>query len=518
MASSGQKPSRTISMWRPSSSSNRRATGASMAREEPCMEPLPRELPRSFVDNDKLERENVSENTVRTVPRPMDANREISAQPKASEHILEDKEHVKDEMQQTDELSQSFERVHRSSAYHEVASESPICRRHGDDLSPSSPGHKKVKRSDAPKPNTGSSDVESLPQSVEPSKRHEAQSREHESVRGEHQAKLLQRLEEKDYRIRSLQADIIALQRSYEEQSTALAHARHELRSCHSQLDNVQRFISTADTHADQDIIQKVQELNEEVYQVSMMMADYAAEGFVRQNAMARQTKENISVGENVLATIGQVMVNHLAAVVEDEDVALFLQLAFQSYLSHLLCHILSSWTVDPKLNALITGTYQRLQRAEPQAIYGRWRSLTRTHILPTPVSDPKGLVEYSTTELSNIVMAAGLVPPLPGAVSKLSSKFREKMSSIISHAGRFSDMVSGMISADFEVFAIQPGTTFDAESMTDMNDDKMAQRAAGVAQTASVLCVARVGLRKRTGEKIIVLTKAQVVLQSFLY
>ena len=95
----------------------------------------------------------------------------------------------------------------------------------------------------------------------------------------------------------------------------------------------------------------------------------------------------------------------------------------------------------------------------------------------------------------------------------RLSSEFGEKISSIVSRAGKLSDMVSGMVSGDFEVFAVQPGATFDGESMVDMNEDQVTPR--GGAQI--VLCVSRVGLRKNMGEKMIMLTKAQVVLESFL-
>ena len=221
--------------------------------------------------------------------------------------------------------------------------------------------HKKSKRSDAAQSNTAS-DVTYSSQTAGLNKRYEAPSREHQSVRGEPQANL-QHLKEQDRLIRSLRADIAALHRSYEEQSTALASARHELRSCQSQLDNVQGFISTADTHADQDIIQMLQELNEEVYQISMTMADNVAEGFARQSATARQTKDHTSVGKNILVTIGQVMVNYLAAV-QGEDIALFLQIAFQGFLSHFLRQIVSSWTFDRSHNALIEETYQRLRKA----------------------------------------------------------------------------------------------------------------------------------------------------------
>ena len=198
---------------------------------------------------------------------------------------------------------------------------------------------------------------------AEPTERYESRDSEDVEFARERQAKP-QGLEEKGYyRIGSLEAEISTLQRSCEEKSTVLESARHELRSFQARLDNVQRFISTADTHADQDIIQKLQELNAEVYQVSMTMADYVTEGFARQSATARQKKEHTLVGERVLATIGKVMLDHLAVVEGDEDIALFLQIAFQGYLSHLLCQIVYSWTVDPKLDALIEGTYQRLRK-----------------------------------------------------------------------------------------------------------------------------------------------------------
>ena len=75
--------------------------------------------------------------------------------------------------------------------------------------------------------------------------------------------------------------------------------------------------------------------------------------------------------------------------------------------------------------------------------------------------------------------------------------------------------MVSGMISGDFEVFAVQPGETFNRESMVDMNEDQVTPR--GLGATQIVLCVSRMGLKKKMGEKIIMLSKAEVVLKSFL-
>ena len=153
----------------------------------------------------------------------------------------------------------------------------------------------------------------------------------------------------------------------------------------------------------------------------------------------------------------------------------------------------------------------------ETQATSGRWRSLTRTHILPSTASDPRVLVDYIMSGLSNVIVAAGFVSPQRDAVSRLSSKFGEKILSIVSHAGRLGDMVSGMISGDFKIFAVPPGATFDGEWMLDMNASEGQVTPRGTGATRIVLCAYRVGLKKQMGKKIVTVTKAQVVLESFL-
>jgi hypothetical protein len=459
---------------------------ASTVHKESCVKVKHGESSPSLAHNDKSKL--TFEVTDRSGVQPMNVERELSELQEDLEHVPQEKEQMREWSQQRAKVSQSYEGEIKSDA-------SPRPTR----------GYTKSKHLDAVRENT----------SPERTKHYEALPSEDELPRGKHQ-ETPQRLraEENESRIKSLQMDFFALQRRYEEQSSALAFTRSELRSCQSQLDNVQRFISTADRHADQDIIQMLQGLNEEVYKMSMTMADYVTEGFTRQSATARQTREQVHAGESVLGMIGQALMNHLAAV-ENQDVALFLQIAFQGYLSHLMCHIVSSWTIDQRLNTFIEETYQRLRKAETQTISGRWRSLTRTHILPTLVSDPKVSVEYAMTGLTDIVMATGLVSTRRDASSKLLSRFGEKILSLVSHAGRLGNMVSEMISGEFQVFVVQAGDAFDGKRMMDMNGDKTAPRGTGAVQT--VLCVSRVGLKKQMGEKIIMLTKAQVVLRSFL-
>ncbi|KAI9566247.1 hypothetical protein HD554DRAFT_1209920 [Boletus coccyginus] len=518
-----------------SSSSNPANNKESMAREESGQSRIKFDhggSPRSFVDHDgRRELENSFRDTVRPGRQSGDANYELSAQTKASEHIPQDKENVTGGVHRSDKV-RSSEDVRRyqssttgyTSRQYPPALEGPSTTgsREGAEQNVSSSRTLRLAQAASesahsiPREMADSSSHSPVHRTAEFNKPYETLLREYEFIRGklEEKRKLL---EEKDYKIRFLSDDIAALQRSHKEQSSVLASVRHDYRSCQSQLDNVQRFISTADAHADQDIIQKVQELNEEVYQISMAMVDYVAEGFRRQPESATASQPKVAISESVIRTIGQVTVNYLTAV-EGEDIALLLQIAFQGYLSHLLCHIISSWTADPVLNSLIEETYQRLRKSETQAISGRWRSLTRAHVPPTPASEPKSLVEHTLTTLLEVVTIAGLVSLQPDAVSKFSSKFGEKIWSIVSRAGAFGNMVSEMISGDFEVFAVQSGAPFDRESMMmdmDTNKDQAAPRGMGVAQT--VLCVSRVGLRKQMGGKVLTLIKAQVVPKSFL-
>lgn len=97
---------------------------------------------------------------------------------------------------------------------------------------------------------------------------------------------------------------------------------------------------------------------------------------------------------------------------------------------------------------------------------------------------------------------------------------FENKISSVVSLAGRLNQMISGVISGDFEVFVVQPGETFRSEIMDDMDDSEGTQGGTGTAQ--AILCTSEMGLAKRvqlgTGKKETkTVMKAKVLFESFL-
>ncbi|KAG8215930.1 hypothetical protein J3R82DRAFT_7904 [Butyriboletus roseoflavus] len=110
-------------------------------------------------------------------------------------------------------------------------------------------------------------------------------------------------------------------------------------------------------------------------------------------------------------------------------------------------------------------------------------------------MSDPKTLISVVVEGFSDIVVAAGCAPSSSAAMSKVSSQFGDKVSSIISIAGQFSKMIGGMVSADFEVLAVGPMETFEERTMEkDGGDGKAGATASG----HKVLCATNLGMTKR--------------------
>ena len=151
----------------------------------------------------------------------------------------------------------------------------------------------------------------------------------------------------------------------------------------------------------------------------------------------------------------------------------------------------------------------------------GRWRSLTRAYISPTWKSDTNALTQRVVTELSDIIVVAGCAASTAAASSKVSS-FKDKVLSIISIAGQFSEMIGKVVSADFEIVAPQPLQEFEENTMEEDADDYDKDgRTDGTAAGQKVLCSTQLGMTKRMqreqGKETLTVVKAKVALESLL-
>ncbi|KAF8552290.1 hypothetical protein OG21DRAFT_1511663 [Imleria badia] len=298
----------------------------------------------------------------------------------------------------------------------------------------------------------------------------------------------------------------VELQRRYETLSRELESAR--------------LFLNTADTFADSEVIQMLTKLNAELQHTSTLVADRVVSVF-KLDAISSEPEQQIVVNRTS-GSIGSTLVQFLRSGERaDFEVPMYLQIAFQAYLTHQLCWIVSSWTLDSGCNAFINEIYQRLRETEKQGISGRWRSLTRVYALPTCVNEPNSLVTPIITGLSDILLAAGCVAPKSDIMSELSSMFENKILTAVSLAGRLNQMIGGVVSGDFEVFVVRPGETFQGGYMEE-DTDGSGNGLQGTPTAKTVLCTSELGLTKRvqlgTGEKETkMVIKAKVILESFL-
>ena len=128
-----------------------------------------------------------------------------------------------------------------------------------------------------------------------------------------------------------------------------------------SQLDGVQRFIATTDIYADAMIIQMLRKLNVEIQQNTTSMAECMLEGF--QTQATKLTRERVSAVQRVSEAMGQPLTRCLGSK-ERNDVALYLPIAFQAYLTYYLHSVVSSWTIKKDRNEFINEIYERLQKS----------------------------------------------------------------------------------------------------------------------------------------------------------
>jgi chromosome segregation ATPase len=150
----------------------------------------------------------------------------------------------------------------------------------------------------------------------------------------------------------------VQIKKRVEEESIKLKSA---LAANKSQLDGVQRFVTTADKYADTMIIQMLQKLNAEVQQNTEFMAERMLKDFGPR--ATKLTKEQSSAAQKVSESIGETLTGCLGSK-ERNDVALYLPIAFQAYLTYYLHSVISSWTIKKDCDQIISEIYERLQKS----------------------------------------------------------------------------------------------------------------------------------------------------------
>ena len=133
-------------------------------------------------------------------------------------------------------------------------------------------------------------------------------------------------------------------------------------------LEGARLFLNTADKFSDSEVIQILQKLNAELQHTSTSMAECVVNLF-ELDAVTSDPEQQIMV-DNATESIGSTLVQSLRTARRDDSIEMYLQIAFQAYLTSHLCRIVSSWTLDEGRSEFVNELYERLRESGKGSIF----------------------------------------------------------------------------------------------------------------------------------------------------
>ena len=169
--------------------------------------------------------------------------------------------------------------------------------------------------------------------------------------------------------IRIAHARIANLQQDLSTSVSQNAELQRRNESLARDLEGAHLFLNTADKFSDSEVTQILQKLNAELQHTSTSMAECVVSVF-ELDAVTSDPEQQIMV-DNAAESIGSTLVQSLRTAKRDDFIEMYLQIAFQAYLTSHLCRIVSSWTLDDGRSAFVNELYERLRETGKYSIFG---------------------------------------------------------------------------------------------------------------------------------------------------
>ncbi|KAF8901880.1 hypothetical protein CPB84DRAFT_1776901 [Gymnopilus junonius] len=218
----------------------------------------------------------------------------------------------------------------------------------------------------------------------------------------------------------------------------------------HAQLKGAQAFLTKADQLSGADVIQ---------IELAIEQKKVDGEEEEEQKAEAYARTEDI---------IGSRMTNLLKTSEHHED-PILVQIALQASMSAYSHWIVSSWAFEsPDDEHMLSEIYARVRETEEQAVSGRWRQLTRSHLQRMLVQEPD-LTTDMVDACAKIFVVAGL-KGIPSAVhERIMDKFGKTISRLMTQAQQLNKKIGeGVTSCDLEALYIAPDVAYNVSMMED--------------------------------------------------
>jgi hypothetical protein len=262
--------------------------------------------------------------------------------------------------------------------------------------------------------------------------------------------------------------------------------------------------LAKPDLVSDSEVVKMLETLNSEIFEAAAYIADsfvYEPKSFDTNEAKEACTRTN--------KILGPMMVQNLTSMRHDED-PLVVQIACQACMVECCRRIIASWCFDgSKVEQFLPELYSRIRKAEAQAgaVSGRWRALTRTLVrsmLHGQSDISSRLIPVMIDTVADALLASGCQGTRLQVQEKLTARFKQKMSAIMTQALRLNEVLGEQItSCDMKVIAMPHGIAFMPRIMSDGFEEGNLKVPGEFSDTPRVLCTTELGLQKGTeGDK----------------
>ncbi|CAA7260331.1 unnamed protein product [Cyclocybe aegerita] len=276
----------------------------------------------------------------------------------------------------------------------------------------------------------------------------------------------------------SLMHELNAVNRRLEE-TKALSDTRGK------ELIGAQAFLTKADSLSISDVVQKVEGLNEEIFQAAASLGECITR---RKYGLTEvQLGECFQrVSSLIGAPLASIIVEESHKSEEEPANPLLVQVVLQVFLANFCVRKIRAWTPDDAtINTFLKQTYEGIRDNEEQAVSGRWRALTRKSLF----TNSEVWVHEVAERLSTVFQLCGW-----NATQAHREAFENQLIPIFKgvHDAR-SALGEMFTSADLEASTIQPGVPFKREYMEEVYGDGDDHKSG----TQAVVATTGIGVRK---------------------
>lgn len=327
---------------------------------------------------------------------------------------------------------------------------------------------------------------------------------------GEKKRELETALEQRAGESRDLLADKSRLETEHTETLGLLAAKSADLADAQAKL-------GVEDRLTDQAVLVLVQALNTEIKDTAEFLADSFEFEKKKDEGGAElvgDAAEMTEVYERATEILGHELVDILRTSDHHRNPAL-VRLAFQGGMVEYARWMSSSWFFeDPEDEQLLADIYQHVRASQEQAVAGKWRALTHTHVQELIHGEPE-LGDYFVDAFVNVLLSAGFKSSSAALHELVGQRFADRIGALVRLALGLNKAVGTEVTAcELKTLSAAPGVRFDAQTMEDVVD--------GAPQPGeAVLCTCELGLSR--ADKVegtwtrTILLKPKVVLPSGL-